>query len=797
MWRLVESTETHIRLVATRVGRSIQCSDAAARWIARSAERKTKAAARQINKSLRRYSALLYARFSFIRYRMQRRMMMHGRWAITVALIALIVASAVPLPSFQHSVESYFTTDRLSILRNLLATIGGALVGATAIAFSVVMIAVQLNFARMPHGLFRRLSSDLRLLGAFAATFILAIGVAALSLMPDASWSATALLAATWSTVLILILFLYGYRRALDLINPAVQLRLIVADAQKNLRVWARRARRMAPLLELPHRHEQANPPRPVHDMSRAAYFQANPHWTAISTQAIAHAISFARRYAEQGDYEVSKSALHAVLLISASYVDAKGKTFFACNPVFDIPQATDGFINETLEQLRQLAQIATTRGDEEQIRQTFAALAGLVQVYMSIDYANEHVGSKQHAQLAASYLTGAVEGILPRNMPDVVMEGVRLMGRSAQRFLEANSPNDVVILAEKIAAISCTGAIKQELRPITLTGMEQLARLTFDLIRTKAHDIDFAVGQLTAGIELVVQVFLNVPDAPLSHTHSTFLAPYYSLSKTQTLGEWLTNLVNALVKVDAEDENAGTIIRNIETWAEELPQTEKKLLLLAIEKKSHFTFDLIHWIVHVTKLLDAVAEAPAADDHTTDKLEKDALSLISVLSWIPDDKDTASFVENFSFTELLFEAALHATSRGSYELAATLRSLLIAWAFKGGRHQTDRAILARSLLGLVTLVLWKEELGLVPWLKAELSKRLTSQEAPDQETRDRAARELRRQAATIRRREFELSRINHAMAQIDSATLRPVLNHVADLLSPGTAKGPIDPDSL
>ena len=78
-----------------------------------------------------------------------------------------------------HTFHAYFNPERFTLLRNLLATTGGALVGATAIGFSVVMIAVQLNFARMPHGLFRKLSSDIRLLGTFAATFLLAIGVSA------------------------------------------------------------------------------------------------------------------------------------------------------------------------------------------------------------------------------------------------------------------------------------------------------------------------------------------------------------------------------------------------------------------------------------------------------------------------------------------------------------------------------------------------------------------------------------------------------------------------------------------
>jgi hypothetical protein len=203
------------------------------------------------------------------------------------------------------------------------------------------------------------------------------------------------------------------------------------------------------------------------------------------------------------------------------------------------------------------------------------------------------------------------------------------------------------------------------------------------------------------------------------------------------------------------------------------------------LQKKSQFTFDVIHWIVHVTKLLDSVADAPAADRHTTNELEKDAIWLISVLSWIPDDTETVRFVENVGFTELLFEAGLDAISRGSYDVADTVRTILISWAFKGGRHETSQAILERSLLALAALVLWKDKLGLVPWLKAELAKRLAKHDAPDQEIRDRAAQGLRQHAAAIHGREFELSRINHAITQIDPAKLRPLLNEVADLLYP------------
>jgi uncharacterized membrane protein len=155
-----------------------------------------------------------------IRYGLLRWKAKLGRIITAVILIPCIATTIRIIPVLQSPIESYFTGERLSILRNLLATVGGALVGATAIGFSVVMIAVQLNFARIPHGLFRMLSADVRLLGTFASTFILTIGVAVLSLIPDASWAVAALVIAIWRNVLVLVLFLSTYQRALVLVNP-------------------------------------------------------------------------------------------------------------------------------------------------------------------------------------------------------------------------------------------------------------------------------------------------------------------------------------------------------------------------------------------------------------------------------------------------------------------------------------------------------------------------------------------------------------------------------------------------
>jgi len=738
--------------------------------------------------ALRRRLAAAERQFLIQRFSLLHRVRGRGRVTIAVLLLSIIIASFCALPAIQPAISRYFDETRLAVLRNLLATTGGALIGAAAIAFSIVMIAVQLNFARMPHGLFRRLTSDIWLLGTFAVIFLLAVAMSVSSLIPDASWTAIALLASLWETLLILVLFIYAYGRALDLINPSVQLRLVFMDARKDLKRWARRAQRAAPLLE-PHLKGAGDEDSttPLHDLERFAFFQANPNWTAVARRAIAHSIAFAQRYAEQSDHEVSGQAFTAITMINASYVSAKGKTFFSSNIIIDIPQASDAFINDTLEHLRRLAQIAISRGDEEAIRQTFTTLAQLVQVYSTIDYATRHQVEKQHARLAAGYLTHAVERVLPRNLVDVAMEGVRLMGASAQLLLVAGDVNGATPIFEKIGTFSCTGAVNENYRPVTLVGMEQLASLTFDLLRVREHDIGFAAKSLRSAVDLVVKMFLNVPDTTLNNAHGTYLAPYFSLAKAGTLGQRLAELTDALAKADKNDKVAGAIIGNIEEWSEELHQSEKTLLLLAIEKQSFFAFDSIRWMAHLSKLLSALARAPAASEYDADALIESSCRIISVISWIPDDKNSISQVEGYSLTDVLFETTLDACNREHTSLFEKSREILMDWAFKAGRHVTGWGTLNRALLALATVCLWRDDPPAVSWLRASLKSKLNENNVSQQRLDD-AARRLREEAASLRRREFEMDRILHAAQQIELSRVRNLLTEIADTLSPGTA---------
>ena len=564
-----------------------------------------------------------------------------ARWAYTYStklLLAvtavLIVASILLIPDLQSYLEPRFTPERLSTLRSLLVGIGASLIGATAIIFSVVMLAVQLNFARIPFGLFRRLSSDVPLLACFAATFLLGvvIGVAAL-LPPDKSWVAPAVILSGWCVLGALGLFFIAYKRALDLISPAKQMQMVLRKADRSMQRWEKQADRFAPLLE--------NRPTPGanRDIARASFFRLHPHWERDAREASSHVLAFARRYAEQGEYDVSGIALNGLVGINSRYIAARGETFFPSNPFFTNPLSAEAFISDTLEKLRRLAISAQGRSDEEQFIQVMTTMASLCGTYATIDYGRDFGMELRHSQLAASYLTGVVEGAARTFGPDVLMEGARLSSQCALVLVQARSALGAITIAESISASALLGLAKPGHEPVTSTAVQQLATLAFEMLKSEEHDISHPSEKVRSSIQLIAQAVLTTADTAVASSHSAHLKPYYALTDYGTFADNLTKLVNAVIELPAEDDDAKRIIGHLADWSDGIFRGEKKLLLDAVDKRSFLVFDLINWICHVTEVLAAASAAPAASGHDRDELIRNARWLIFVLDWLPNDE--------------------------------------------------------------------------------------------------------------------------------------------------------------
>lgn len=477
-------------------------------------------------------------------------------WMVSAALIAIMWLTYLLVGQLQAYLAPRLGTEQaITDLKAVLVQVGGALIGATAIVSSLVLFSMQVNIERMPYGLFRWLGSDGRLILAFAMAFFAAIGVATLPMITDRSRVGVVVALTTWGTAVVLGAFLYAYARALRLVNPVRQLEMLVMRVHGELSTWRKRAERAKPLLEPAERHSA--------DIALATFYGVNKHWTSSAETALQHTMSFAKRYAEQGDHEVATAALNAMVAINAAYIEAKGKTFFSNVPLLpDHSFSSDSLVNTTLEFLRQNVRAGITRGDEQQIEQTFRAMAALARLYLGIDYANEFA-SKTHAHLATGYLSSAVESVIPHNMADVLMEGARQIGATAQLFINVGRPDDIATSCDSLGHIGLVGLARKDHRPVTITAVEQLTNLTCGLLTIKV-DIGFAVQEARGNIEMIATLAFAVPDSPLERVHATLLAPYYSVTSTSSLGGRLIAVINAILHAKEENEDAETAAGNI-----------------------------------------------------------------------------------------------------------------------------------------------------------------------------------------------------------------------------------------
>lgn len=195
----------------------------------------------------------------------------------------------------------------------------------------------------------------------------------------------------------------------------------------------------------------------------------------------------------------------------------------------------------------------------------------------------------------------------------------------------------------------------------------------------------------------------------------------------------------------------------------------------------------MIRWITGATEILLAVSNAPACGHHRQAELKKHARWLIATLTWIPDDKDTVTFVENYQMTETLFEAAMDARNLGCNDVAKEIAGYLLSWTFKGGKYMTGWGVLERGLCASAVIALTGEDRD-VDALKSDVVSRVQADGAPQQDVLDHAARGIRDRADRLPARGYWLSRIELAISETDHRTLAPLLEEIAGMLSPRAA---------
>lgn len=630
--------------------------------------------------------------------------LIHGLRFAILSLFVLAVISLYFSENLYHLMQEYYSFKLKSgSVSTLMSAVGPALIGSSAIAFSFIMFAMQVNVDRVPYGLFRRLSSDFTLLAYFITTAFISIAISVLPLFEDHLFVGQSLLIGFWGAATILFLYVLAYRRALSLINPISQINYLISNSHRHMATWNKRATRLVPLLESNQESEDEPSKFSLHgkpDIARAAFFTANPDWMTEAAVSVEHAMSMARTYSERGDHQISQAALNAVVLIHRSYVHARGKTFFTDNLLVENPLSRENFLSETLEHLRQNISSGLKRGDEQQLEQTFRVMGGLAIAYSNADF-SESQGIKSSPGLAARYLSSAVIAAIPHKMPDVLMEGAIQMGTAARHVISITSSDQKNSTLDKLFQLSVVGVAVKDYRPVTLTCTEQLAVLLFDVIRSDTKSNRMVIQQIRENMNRLAIQFLDVPDELFSGPHSTYLAPYFSSTKTDTFLTNMHTLANALIEIEDDNGNYISIMENLNNFADESYRGVKDVLLKSIEKRSSFSSDIIHWVTTISKLLNAISASPAAKSHR-DELLKSSSQLFAALTWLPSDQDSIDHAKLWGASDATFETVADAVYRLEFDDAQQFVDVLIGWVFKAGKE--NEHYLVEGLLSLVVV---------------------------------------------------------------------------------------------
>ncbi len=583
--------------------------------------------------------------------------------------------------------EQYFSSNiQFHNLQTLLITLSGSLLAVAAIAFSFIMFAMQINVDRMPYGLFRKLSLDTELSIYFIFLFLLPLIIGAFSMVSNLSLIPWIIIGTIASIISIVFLLFMAYKKALKLISPIEQLKLLNKNACKSLISYSKAASRFSPLIEEQFKKNNIFVQEISGDIYRSKYFEYNPDWAFIAHRSLHYAFLLAKKYAVYGDYEISKFAMDTIKVISECYIETKEKTFV--NDIFLlVPSISqDKFINETLEHFRIDIQEGFSTGNEKFIQQFFYGIKQLCLLYLDIDYSSTEK-HKSHANLAISYFTNFIETAALYKLTDIVIEGFRMLEEIAFKLIIKGEINDLASISEKIALISIKSIEDEKTRAITYAGVEKFAKLTFFILKGNNKNISYILNRLQEQIICVAENALKLNGYYMQNVFNNTLKPYFSMSSNETLAVWLTNLTNETIKIEnknqEQNQSIKSIIENVVCWSNELPQMQRKLLLLAISCRSSFVSDIIFWVEQIVKIFLALSGSINCSEVCRDRLIKDSEHLIFIFSHIPDNKEAVSFMQNYNLVDKLFSSSLEAKKYNYYDCVLKIRQVLLFWTFQ------------------------------------------------------------------------------------------------------------------
>jgi len=158
----------------------------------------------------------------------------------------------------------------------------------------------------------------------------------------------------------------------------------------------------------------------------------------------------------------------------------------------------------------------------------------------------------------------------------------------------------------------------------------------------------------------------------------------------------------------------------------------------------------------------------------------------------LPDDLESASFIDAFQTTETLFDVALFSHRGGNSDTVDEVADIVLARGLRAGRHETCWTAMKKSLLAVTALIVAGAQDR--DRLLARLAEGLTRTAGPCALSRERVARGLTRLVAEGFP-EHSWSAIEVVLSHADAAKVREVLDAI--VLSLSKPNGDVAPNNV
>ncbi|ABZ76695.1 hypothetical protein Shal_2136 [Shewanella halifaxensis HAW-EB4] len=575
-------------------------------------------------------------------------------------------------------------------LKAISLTIGGGLLGFTAIVFSLLLFSLQINLQRLRYLDFYRFSADRHVLGYLLSCLIVSISIIAASLFIVESSSGQHAALMFWAVVLFTFLLIFSYKRAIQLIDPIEQVRLIESEVDSSLERWGKvierqiLADKIAPIESLTNKD---------FDSLRWQLCRRYPTHQQAVFNSIDSLCSMTKVYTELNDYIVARNTLTKIIFIIDRYMRFRQNTFIEGSPFMSTSVESEPVFNYALERVGQSTSDAISADDKEWIQICFEVFSHLAQ--NSNFYKVQH-GYQLGQQITSIiyYLTSGVKETIPLKNNDVMINASRSVGGLATALLKTASYDNLQQLDKSLLLLGSLSISKGDITVIN-DVMQRYGDIVFLLLFSEGTDAESEAQSISTSIHFLGK--LHLQQGGKTSFNLGYVNGVYGFGETSLSVKLSQQAQILLSDTERFKSEITSLIEGICLWLKVSFNDRYELYQLDQEAD----LDLFHYLYSLSDTMLKIL-LTLTSEITEHQLRHDAYTVINreiiALCEIREDKEVFRRIDSYDFMNSLFNLHRLIGSLDTQSCSSVLTINILKLGFKAASINSDHGLLVKAI---------------------------------------------------------------------------------------------------